>query len=495
MRQAVQHVCLSGQGYPDWLDGLIAARPSIAVPLVGDAFAEEWAADENGNSYFLYHFAQNGTAIQSDLQKVIFDIIAGAEPKQINTLDRGLGILRNLTPSSEQRVALQVIALARFNAHKKANPSWAARYVALLFLLGDPSVATTLIKWLRSEKPGKRKGIIITVLGLLFGNHSPLIAGVLAGLSVPVLSELLLFAYQEVRPDEDRVHEGSYTPDDRDDAENARNAILKALVDSEGAAAFKAMLRLSAHRNMKSRRIRFLELARRMAERDADVSAWRPADVLAFERDKILPVKSAPQLYKLVQAVINEIGWEFDNADASTRAVLETARNEDAVQEWLVTEIRHRAKGRYHVTRESEIAEGNMPDALVAAVGALVEVAVEAKHGGKGWSTKSLEDALRHQLAEDYLRPENRRHGVLVVTNHKKRGWLHPATRKNLSFEEMIAYLNSVAAALTVNSVGEIAVTAIGIDALKKPRKRSLREPAGKGIKKRRPAKKSRGRK
>ena len=71
------------------------------------------------------------------------------------------------------------------------------------------------------------------------------------------------------------------------------------------------------------------------------------------------------------------------------------------------------------------------------------------------------------------MRPATRRHGVFVVTSHRKRGWTHPATRKRLTFVEMIAYLNSVAATLTTNSVGEIAVTVIGIDAVKKLRKRA----------------------
>lgn len=114
-----------------------------------------------------------------------------------------------------------------------------------------------------------------------------------------------------------------------------------------------------------------------------------------------------------------------------------------------------------------------MPDVLVSAIGALVEVAVEAKHGGKGWSTKALEESLRTQLAEDYLRPTSRRHGVFVVTNHKKRGWQHPKTRKSMTFSEMIAYLNGVAAALRRNKAGEIAVSVVGIDAVKKPRTRA----------------------
>jgi hypothetical protein len=77
------------------------------------------------------------------------------------------------------------------------------------------------------------------------------------------------------------------------------------------------------------------------------------------------------------------------------------------------------------------------------------------------------------QLAEDYLRPATRRHGVFVVTNHRRRGWTHPATRKRLTFAQMIAYLNGVAAGIKRNAVGDVAVTVIGIDAVKKRRTRA----------------------
>jgi hypothetical protein len=462
----------------------MAAHPEITVPLVRDAFKEEWTAEEGRVSYFLYRFAQNATVIPARLQEAIFQNITRLEPKQINTLDRGLDIVRNLSLSEAQHATLRTMAKARFTSLRKSQPLWAARYVALVFLLDGASAAALLMGWLRTEKPAKRKKLAITVLGLLFGNHHPLVAGILGGTPVPSLKQLLLLAYQEVRPDEDHVHEGSYTPDDRDHAETARNAILKALIDTEGEAAFRAMMRLADHRDMKLHRIRFRELARRMAERDADVIPWRPGEMLTFERDKLLPVKSGAQFYALICAVINEIGWDFKNADSSARAVLEAARNENAVQEWLATEIRQRSKGRYHATRESEIAEGNMPDMLVSAIGIVAEVAVEAKHGGKDWSTKKLEDSLRRQLAEDYLRPATRRHGVFVVTNHGRRGWTNPATRRRLTFVEMIAYLNGVAATLTRNSTGDIAVTVIGIDAVKPPRTRT-RDTSGNKPKKR----------
>jgi hypothetical protein len=234
------------------------------------------------------------------------------------------------------------------------------------------------------------------------------------------------------------------------------------------------MLRLSSRRDMKGRRIRFRELARRMAERDADPVSWQVHDILLFERQHTLPVKTGTQLYRVARKVIGEIGWDFDHQDASSRAVLETAKDEDAVQNYLAEQLRLRAKGRYHTARESEVAERNKPDIVVSATQGTVEAAIEAKHGGKKWSTATLEAALKDQLANDYLRPGQRRHGILVVTNHKQRGWTHPATGKHLSFAEMIAYLNRAAEKIQRNAVGDVSVSVIGIDALPRARTRRL---------------------
>jgi len=198
--------------------------------------------------------------------------------------------------------------------------------------------------------------------------------------------------------------------------------------------------------------------------------------LLLFERQHTLPVKTGGQLYRAARKVVGEIGWDFDHEDASSRAVLETAKDEDAVQNYLAEQLRLRSKGRYHTARENEVAEGNMPDIVLSATQSTAEVAIEAKHGGKKWSTATLEAALRGQLADDYLRPSQRRHGLLVITNHKKRGWTHPGMGASLSFAAMIAYLNEVSDTITRNAVGDVSVSVIGIDALPRPRTRSSKK-------------------
>jgi len=86
------------------------------------------------------------------------------------------------------------------------------------------------------------------------------------------------------------------------------------------------------------------------------------------------------------------------------------------------------------------------------------------------WSVRKLEDAVQRQLAEDYLKPEMRRHGILVVTHHRHRTWRDPETRKTLVFGEVLAHLAEIAAGIGNNSEGPVEVSVAGIDAAPEPK-------------------------
>jgi hypothetical protein len=155
----------------------------------------------------------------------------------------------------------------------------------------------------------------------------------------------------------------------------------------------------------------------------------------------------------------------LNKGDSTSRQLLERARDEDEVQNWLTEQIQLRSLGRYHAYREAQVAQGDKPDIIVASASAQCEVAIEVKHGGKGWTANQLERALRVQLAVDYLKPATRRHGVLVITHHRDRNWLDPQTRTPLSFEAMIDWLSDLAATLVETDIGAIEVHCVGINA------------------------------
>jgi hypothetical protein len=156
------------------------------------------------------------------------------------------------------------------------------------------------------------------------------------------------------------------------------------------------------------------------------------------------------------------------HGDVTSRPLLERAKDEDEVQNWLVEQMNARARGRFHAGfREAEVAAGDKPDVIIASTSAPYEVAIEVKHGGKGWTARQLEHALRTQLAEDYLKPETRRHGVLVISHHRDRRWLDVDNKKPISFSALIDWLSDIATTLIENSVGSIGVRCVGINAWK----------------------------
>jgi hypothetical protein len=123
------------------------------------------------------------------------------------------------------------------------------------------------------------------------------------------------------------------------------------------------------------------------------------------------------------------------------------------------------AKDRYHAHREARVADDDKPDVIISSTSAPVQVAIEIKHGGKRWTLRQLEAALKQQLAVNYLKPSTRRHGILVVTHRRDRKWVDPKSRKPMTFENLIKRLSSIAATLDHNAFGAIGVKCVGINA------------------------------
>jgi hypothetical protein len=92
-------------------------------------------------------------------------------------------------------------------------------------------------------------------------------------------------------------------------------------------------------------------------------------------------------------------------------------------------------------------------------------VGIEVKHGGKKWTLKQLDKALRQQLAQDYLKPLTRRHGIFVITNHRHRTWRNAQSNESITFESLMKSLEATAATLVKNDIGAIEVKCFGIDA------------------------------
>lgn len=505
---AARHGCLAEEGYPEWLEVLTIAWPNQVLPVLKKQIEREWAAPGQTPNSFLYRYGTSTYAIQRPVQGLLLAALLKTEAKSISALHNALRIVRNLELDEEQRAQLFTTAKTRYAAHAKTKrDDFAISYLALMLMLDPDAAFTDLQTWLKSPPKAIRQARAESTLSVLFDRHDPLIPGALVACSTKTLEALLRLAYSYVRPEQDITHEGTYSPGARDNAQEARNTILSVLLDRPGADAYQAMERLARDPVFALRARRFRELSRGKAERDAEPPAWTAAETLAFERQFAAPVKTGSDLLGVILGVLSDISQSLTKADFTSRALLEKAKDEEEVQQWLAEQMNGRSKGRFHVVREPEVAIGDKPDLIAASTSASCQVAIEVKHGGMGWSARELENALRVQLAEDYLKPENRRHGVLVITHHRDRRWQRIGDNAWISFDVLIEWLSGVASSLTKNTTGQIVAACVGIDAWQtgrqsaqpkssrqKSRSVSKAKKRGSTSKKRRPTSKARAR-
>jgi hypothetical protein len=463
--RAAKHGSYTERGYPDWLDSLTVTQQKAALPVIREAVSYEWNSQYDGLNSFLYRFGDFRSPFPDFLQSILFKEIIGPEPKKLNTLNLGVRILRRLKLSHTQSRKLRVLALQRLKKHsKKGETDWALRYLAILLSLDVNAGVGELIKWLGPNTPTGRKRAE-AMFAALFDKHDPLVAGLLAGASAETLERLLLLSYKYIQPKDDNVHDDTYSPDNRDNAEGARNEILGAILDRKGPDAYYAFLRAIQNPIFVDRKHHFTKLSRGKAERDSESPPWTPSEVAAFEKKFAAPVKTGQDLLRVVASVLSDIAHSFVKDDASSKGVLAHAASEDEVQNWLTEQLNLRSKGRYSAHREVKIAGGDKPDMIIASTSASVEVGLELKHSGKGWTVRQLENSLQKQLAARYLKPDNRRHGMFAISHHGKRGWLDPKTKKRISFTSLLERLSRLAATLTRNKWGAIEIKCTGINA------------------------------
>ena len=182
------------------------------------------------------------------------------------------------------------------------------------------------------------------------------------------------------------VHEGSYTPELRDHAESARDSVLTAMMDRPGQEAYDALRQIALDPEYAVRRERFQELARGKAERDSELPAWTAKEVLALVLNHTAAVKTGADLLRVVTAVLNDIQFQMDKGDITSRSLVERAKDEDEVRNWVVEQMNFRAKERFHAYREAQVANKDRPDIIIASTSAACEVGMEVKHGGKPWT-------------------------------------------------------------------------------------------------------------
>jgi hypothetical protein len=343
--------------------------------------------------------------------------------------------------------------------------------LALVWLRGlfrfDPRRGTqALTAGLAAEDDPVTRARAIETFVSLFGD-SPIVVFKIENFAerARALGSLVRSAYAFIRPEDDEVHEGVYTPNIRDRAEAARSFLLSALLETPGPEACRIILELATEPNFEHFPDRLRLLARQRAATDAEFPAFDAEDIADLESSYEAPPRDRDGLLRVTMDRLEDLAHDLANDDFTNRRTLATISDEIEMQRTLASRIKSEAKGAFVVTREDEVADRKRTDIRLTAVRGDQKAVIEVKLADDRYSLADLELALYDQLIGQYLRHETCKAGVLLLTyNGNRKGWKHPISNNDLKFADLVDYLNEKARAFEIDNQYAIRVAVFGLD-------------------------------
>ena len=377
------------------------------------------------------------------------------------SLDSVLTVLGEMTNTADRRVVAE-----ECRRRYEADPVGPLAFVWLkgLFrfdvLLGTRVLTETLVD---RDDPDTRKRAV-EIFAALFGERDAVFFEIKDSAQYArVLGQLVRLSHAFVRPKDDQVHEGAYSPDARDNAQRVRGFLLSSLLDTPGPEARSVVLDLVGEDDFADIQDYIRLRARQRTAEDAEFAPLTPKAVFDEIENRH---EAAPQdrdgLFDVMMDRLDDLAYEIDHHDFTNRETVRSITVEPEMQRTLALRLEGRANGAYHVAREEEVVDRKHTDITLSAVKGNQKAVVEVKIADK-WSLTELDQALQNQLAGQYLRHSRCKAGCLLLTHHgRKSYWIHPDNGKRLTFSAAVEYLKDKAQ--TLEKLSDFRIAAFGLD-------------------------------
>lgn len=469
---AIRYVPWYHNGFPPWLDALAARHPDSVDRLLGNELSWELArpADAHGWSITL----QNISHAAPPLARLFLPRLRawldsnGGLPGPDDDVDGAARRLERVTDvllkfgDETDRKSLSDLAAAALT--RGTNEPFAHVFLPVLFAV-DPDRAVKRFEAICEGVPVARHSEAVRWFGTLFGRHHRGRGVNLkqAAMTPDLLMRLLRLAYTHVELAEDVEHEGSHSPDMRDDAETARNALLNAIIELSGPEGWAAKYRIASEPEFAHIRDRLHALAMDRSAAEADNLAMSASEIVKFDRLDEPGPRSPAEMFALM---IDRIADLRDHllSDESPRELWASTRDEHVLRRAIAAWLTSQARGAYTIGQEGVTAEEKETDIRMRSTVNAVEGVIELKVGDKQYSGADLAATIPDQLVAKYLAPAGRRAGVLLVTRADRTGWKHPDSGASLDFAALISMLGGVAYAYRRGFPGELHIDAAGLD-------------------------------
>ncbi len=162
---------------------------------------------------------------------------------------------------------------------------------------------------------------------------------------VPLVKDLVLRAYQAVRREEDIEHEGTYKPDLRDNAQDARSFLLEALLNSRLPETLAAIHELAEQPELGQMPDRLRQMADEIAAQIRDMTAHPVAAYQALDRDGAFIPFDHKSLFTAMMTKLDTFEHDFLHAEDSPVNALRLLDQETELRRFIAFWLRKADQG------------------------------------------------------------------------------------------------------------------------------------------------------
>lgn len=465
-------------GFPPWLPRLFAAHPNSLIQVaLGEIDYELRTATADSPSHY----------VLSDVSSVGSWLWPRLAPELLKRMDPPPASARHLREmltvlSGSDAAGADIAALARKHAAGAVDELaaiWFAAWVGV-----EPGRALPALTAHLAALPDKARQTQVAMhclIALTGGRHGRRLARE-AYLTVPHLTTLFLLMHQYIVESDDlqRSGKGVYSPGLRDDAQDARDALLAPLRDTPGQEAYFALQRIAIEHPSPRGRAWAARLAQARAVADADRPGWSVSQVREFQGKLERTPRNHQELHELAIERLIDFKHFLEHGETSIAAVLLTPE-ETAVRNVVADWCRTRGLGRYVIAQEEEFADKKRTDIRFVNMAFDSPVPVELKLANR-WSGADLVERLENQLCNDYLRDQRSSRGIFLLMDQGGRPhWDLPDGTRVTSIAALTEALQAHWANVAKGFPHVHAVQVIGIDLTlrAKPMGRSVAKKTG----------------
>lgn len=466
-------------GFPVWLPQLHEAFPSQVLAVILSEIKHELSIEraDSESNYALYDVSWHGDWVWDQIAPTLLPELRA---KRANT--RNLGYLLaiiNRSSVDDKMIAAIASQKAKATRNLTFSPIWFAAWVGVNPAAAIPALAA---RFAGMNNPVEQTKLALAFIVALVGGRSQEGRARQAFRTVEHMKALYLLMARYIRRQDDieRAGQGVYSPGLRDDAQDARNALIAFIRETPGKEAFLALLEMGRAHPDKASRPWMSYHAKTKAAVDADIEAWTPSQVQEFGRSLVATPTNHRELWYHAIDKIDALKHDLENGDSSIASILQAVDQETEFRKFIGGWCRDRAAGRYVIPQEEELADAKRPDLRFFGVGFDAPVPAELKLADK-WTGPHLFERLEVQLCGDYLRDRRSSRGIfLLVYLGTKSYWDLPNGRRADTFEMLIDELQRHWTLISNDYPGVEDVRVIGIDLTR----RGIDAKAAKGAKK-----------